>query len=640
MRLLSLLLLLANVGYALIPADTVTFLEGKRLASERSYQEAIPLLKESLNDGSLKKAYQGQVHYYMMKALWEGDQFDSSFAHGDSAIATFRALGDDYWWGHTLYSLCMNSLIAGSYEAALQQAQEAFDRFQEAQDTSMMIWSLGRRGIVFHDIGEYDEGIKVLQQANDLHALFSGKDADTQAMIWGITAINYDDRGDSRIAVDDYYRKILALEGELSSDRELVRTYNNMGNSLMKLGELDEAEELFLLNLAVNVEDGFRYGIATVKTNLGTIAYRRGNYQKAKKLLDDAEVLAFKINDTEKILDVLFQKYLMHQVFDQYEFSLDYLIKYHAVRDSLYDLDKQRQIRLLETQYETEKKEQQIVLQETQLEQQKAVLGRNRIALFLSLFALVLLAIVGSLWRARVKKQQQILFQQEKIHIKEAEINATISSQEKERARYARDLHDGFGQMISILKMNIGSLRQDAKPSERLKVFEESENVIGEMYDELKGICFDLMPQTLVNGGLQSGLEEFAERINKAGKVFLETNFFGLEERLQEVQEISLYRIAQEWINNILKYSDANKVTLQITKDQQEITLLIEDNGAGFDPSKLADSKGNGWKNLNARANLIKGNLELETVVGKKGNTLILNAPGVIQPVSEEKVST
>ena len=87
-----------------------------------------------------------------------------------------------------------------------------------------------------------------------------------------------------------------------------------------------------------------------------------------------------------------------------------------------------------------------------------------------------------------------------------------------------------------------------------------------------------------------------------------------------------------------MKYSDANKVTLQITKDEGEITLLIEDNGKGFDKNLLASGKGNGWKNLNTRTNLIQGELELETQLGKKGNVLIVNAPSKIRQIEHDKV--
>ena len=103
-----------------------------------------------------------------------------------------------------------------------------------------------------------------------------------------------------------------------------------------------------------------------------------------------------------------------------------------------------------------------------------------------------------------------------------------------------------------------------------------------------------------------------------------------------------MYRIIQEWINNILKYSNAQKVTVQLTMDQEEITLLIEDDGAGFDRNILINSEGNGWKNLNTRTKLIGGELELETQPDKKGNVLIVNAPSkliTIDQTSENTVS-
>ena len=87
---------------------------------------------------------------------------------------------------------------------------------------------------------------------------------------------------------------------------------------------------------------------------------------------------------------------------------------------------------------------------------------------------MILIVIIGLLTRSRARKKQELAIQKERIHAQEAEINAVISSQEKERARYARDLHDGFGQMISILNINLGSLKKNARPDERQKVFEES----------------------------------------------------------------------------------------------------------------------------------------------------------------------
>jgi len=126
---------------------------------------------------------------------------------------------------------------------------------------------------------------------------------------------------------------------------------------------------------------------------------------------------------------------------------------------------------------------------------------------------------------------------------------------------------------------------------------------------------------------LIAALEEFAARVNLAGKVSLELLVFDFETRLADLTEISIYRIVQEWVNNILKYNNAALVTIQLTKNDQELTLTVEDNGDGFDPTLLIGGSGNGWKNMTSRANLIKGLLEIESSPGQKGTFLILNAP-------------
>jgi signal transduction histidine kinase len=237
--------------------------------------------------------------------------------------------------------------------------------------------------------------------------------------------------------------------------------------------------------------------------------------------------------------------------------------------------------------------------------------------------------VVALLNRSRSKKQQELLLKAAELQLREAQIEAAIDSQEKERKRFARDLHDGFGQFISVLNLNLKSLEKGA--SNREEVFESSTMVLDQMYRELKTICFNLMPETLIKQGVVNGIKEFSDRINIAGKVIVEVDTFGIDERLEDLQEISLYRITQEWVNNIIKYSDASKISIQLTKDESEITLMIEDDGNGFEKSLLTSGKGNGWKNLNSRANLIKGELELDTTPGIKGNTLILNVPVTIQ---------
>lgn len=226
-----------------------------------------------------------------------------------------------------------------------------------------------------------------------------------------------------------------------------------------------------------------------------------------------------------------------------------------------------------------------------------------------------------------VYQERQILLEQVREN-QELVMQAIVRGQEQERNRFARDLHDGFGQMISALNLNLRGLQsvRGTDLENRMEVFNASSEILKNMHTELKNICFDLMPQTLIKHGLGAAIEEFAERIHASGQKSVEVHVHGLDERLTELQEISVYRIAQEWVNNILKYSDAQHITLQITRDEDELTLLIEDDGMGFDRQLLIDGKGNGWRNMQSRANLISGEIELDTTPGMRGNAFILNA--------------
>lgn len=254
-----------------------------------------------------------------------------------------------------------------------------------------------------------------------------------------------------------------------------------------------------------------------------------------------------------------------------------------------------------------------------------------------SIFETIAFTILMAQVTLSVYKEREKLFLQVQNN-QEAMMKAIVKGQEDERNRFARDLHDGFGQMISSLMLNIRGLESAAlkNEKERTGIFQLSVSILNDMYVELRNICFNLMPQTLIAAGVGEALKEFAARINSSGSLVVEVSLFDMEKRLAEVQEISIYRIAQEWVNNVIKYSDATRIDLQVTRDDDEITLIIEDNGNGFDKSVLVSGKGNGWKNIHSRANLIKGEVELDTSPGLKGSTFILNAPAKLEVDEKE----
>jgi signal transduction histidine kinase len=116
-------------------------------------------------------------------------------------------------------------------------------------------------------------------------------------------------------------------------------------------------------------------------------------------------------------------------------------------------------------------------------------------------------------------------------------------------------------------------------------------------------------------------------RVNGSGAIVIRVSSYDMPSRLTEVQEISLYRIIQEWVNNVMKYAQATVVEIQLICHEDELAVTVEDNGKGFDVSILQQGSGNGWKNINSRLNLIKAVMDLDSRPGVTGTTCIIRMP-------------
>jgi signal transduction histidine kinase len=284
----------------------------------------------------------------------------------------------------------------------------------------------------------------------------------------------------------------------------------------------------------------------------------------------------------------------------------------------LFQQDKTRQIAELQTQYETEKKEKEISIQNLQLSEHELTLERNQALIIGLIVLLILLSIVFILQRSRTQlKEQKAREQQQRKHQEEL-TQSVIDLQERERARFAQDLHDGFGQMVTTLKFQLES--PNAEP-------QNTSALLSQMHDEIRNVSFALWPQVLVRDGLVQAIQELADRLNKSGKVLIEIKTLGLTGRLNSNTEITLYRICQEWLTNILKHSGSTKITIQLVAHPDELVFTIEDNGHGFDPLQLEKGKGNGWKNIQSRANLLKAELDLDTQVNRMGTIFTVALP-------------
>ncbi|HYK76528.1 MAG TPA: sensor histidine kinase, partial [Daejeonella sp.] len=201
-----------------------------------------------------------------------------------------------------------------------------------------------------------------------------------------------------------------------------------------------------------------------------------------------------------------------------------------------------------------------------------------------------------------------------------------LDAEERERRRIASELHDGVGQTLSCALMNFNNLFSDLSLNHAYAVqAERAVSLLSESYDEMRSISHQMIPHSLMKAGLASAVREFLQKIDQKNiRVQLEVN--GLDNRLNEQVETALYRITQEAVNNVIKHARASRLAIQLIKDEEGISLSIEDNGQGFDKSKLAHMDGIGLKNIYSRIGLLKGTVDLESAPGK-GTLLMIHLP-------------
>lgn len=625
-------------------SQTVEDLEQVKIRAEQNYYRNLDstyILADSLillSNNSGQKAYLGEGLrlkgvYFQLRA-----ELDTGLYYFNEAEIIFREINDSSRLPRILLSQALMEISLGKYLKALEKCLETKAILEVVKNEPMRLRAIGEIARIYSFQGDHEKALEEcryyynqVKNSNDLGQI--------------ATSLNYLSVEFMHLKVHDsslyYLDKAFDTQKALGNIVGMAAALQNMGNVHLELNDTISSYENFEESLSYYKQAGFVQGIAQVQLNVGNSLFRRGKLKEAISALEDGVKYAEPLGDL-RLLRAQYQ--VLSDVYEQagsVRSALSTFRKYSALNDSLTNLDNKNAISALLTKHETEKKEQQIEIQKERLDKQEAKLERKQ-AIIIGLVILGFMTIL--LVRNRAAKKHALIQKEGEIKLREAEINAVINSQEKERNRFARDLHDGFGQLISVLKLNLSQLNEVTNKDieKRNEVFKNGESVINEMYSELRNICFDLMPQTLVKRGITSALKEFGGRINQSTNVHCEVLVFDNNERLPELAEVSLFRITQEWVNNVLKYAGADTVTIQLTREGEEATLTVEDNGIGFNPQEFYSGKGNGWRNIQTRLNLIDGEFDLDSRPGIKGSMVTVNIPleGVVIPVGTDMEMT
>lgn len=451
----------------------------------------------------------------------------------------------------------------------------------------------------------------------------------------------------------EYYRKSNAICTEMGLTRGIIMTLNNMGTIYEALGKYDEAIVYYNRAYDKAVTEEVYGGQANTLNNLGEIYANQGDtpkaldafkraleidkitgdnfghiyslaniascfiglkqFDSAKYYYDNAMELAESLGSTQQIISLYggLTRYYTEQ--GDYKSAFEQLQLFKTFQDSVYNETRSLQLAEAEKRFEADKKDREIVLLKQEQLIKNLEIEQHRAERTALLIGIVLAAFILMYLYNRHRQKQKAILNRQLLLQKERHMKAIVDTQEQERKRIAKDLHDGVGQSLSGIKLKMDSFvrYEDTLPKTESDKLKELVSHIDEACAEVRSISHQMMPKVLQDDGLVPAISDMLDKSFRNSPIKCEFEHHGLTGRLSENIEVGIYRICQELINNIIKHAGASKVNVQLFKNASMLILLVEDNGKGFAYNKKKN-EGIGLMNINSRVETINGEFNLQ----------------------------
>ncbi|WP_417431319.1 tetratricopeptide repeat-containing sensor histidine kinase [Halpernia sp.] len=485
----------------------------------------------------------------------------------------------------------------GNNVQALKYYQDALKVAESTKDKESIPHILKNIGILYVSWKKFDEAFNYYDKAEKLATEIGNKEliADCQ----NNKGIIYEQQKNYPKALSNY-KSALELYIEKKNPQKISMALSNIAIVYKFQKNYPESIKYNFQAISIAEKLGDKWNMAATYNNIGNLYGEMGDYKKAILFCEKALKIAKEIHADEIIESTYDSMANAAEKAGDYKNAFAYQKLFSQVMNEFINKESTKQLSELNIKYETEKKQKLIQQQQFELKQKNIWLIFSGILFLISLLAAYF--IYKNYRHKQNRKLQNQIFRQQELEAK-----ALFEGEQHERIRIARDLHDGVGQMLSLVKMNLSTWEKDS-------VTEKTMNLVDKTIEEVRNVSHNLIPEEL-NFGIFSALDNLTEKVNSSGKTKMEIDI-GKEIRaikFSRQNELSIYRIVQEVVNNMLKHANANLINLSIKQVNQNIIISINDDGKGFDEESITNSKGMGWKNIKARIHLLDGKIKIHS---------------------------
>ncbi len=316
-----------------------------------------------------------------------------------------------------------------------------------------------------------------------------------------------------------------------------------------------------------------------------------------------------------------------------YKNAYDYIVKSSMYKDSINEDKQILAISDIHAKYRTAEKEKENLILKAQKRKQLFIIYASLTGLFLSVLLGFLAYKDLKIKREITEKNQKIEYQKVISLVKDQEIlamDAMIEGQEIERKRIAEELHDNLGSTLATLKMHFDTYKMQIleEDKKQLKVLERTEGILVEAYNKVRTMAHTNYASVLEDNDLIESLQSLVNKISDAKQTKVDFVHFGFDVPMPNTLELLIFRITQELLTNVIKHANASQVSVDLNLFDEQISLIIEDNGVGFDFFKLnlnSDSK-MGLSSVKSRVEKENGIFYVDSRIGG-GTTIIIEMP-------------
>ncbi|MCA6436978.1 MAG: tetratricopeptide repeat protein [Bacteroidota bacterium] len=394
-------------------------------------------------------------------------------------------------------------------------------------------------------------------------------------------------------------------------------------------GNLTKATEYNIL--ALNVAGGNKREASNAHFYLGSIYFKKGKYNKALKHALNSLNISREINSDigriikqQKLVIKIYEKLKNNQEALVYSKDLIGRLDSLAASNTELNIIKKKELFDFEKSIFLEKEKEKMMQIELNQKIKRQEIIRNYI-IVLAIFIIIILVLVAMTYKNRIKSKQQLMLTIEENHqnytknlIREQELltlQRIINGQDLERKRIAEELHDSVGSALAGIKLNLATIFENHS-----KMDNHLEKIISKVdlaYNEVRTISHNLIPPVLDNNSFTNVIDSLINDYRNVSKVTIFLDYLDTEKlnTINNDLKVAVYRILQELLQNAVNHSDCNQIEIAINNYEEEMTVVFEDNGTGFDMNEK--KFGMGLRNIQSRVNTLNGNLTIDSKLGR-----------------------